>query len=190
MAEKNVSQEPFLIRDGIPQPPDNAPGSPSMQYIHTQWGQVGFLVFFVISALVGITFFFRRTFNIVIYIEIAAGVTILFSFLYQRETVGGSGGPFLRVRFGPLPFGNLLGSCCNNLDLRQVRTIEIIDDLPWYHGYGIRITKYGWMFRLSWMNNKCVKILCDSEKGFVIGTDDPEGLLAACNAARWQADDV
>lgn len=49
--------------------------------------------------------------------------------------------------------------------------------LPWWYGVGIRLTPKGWMWSV-WGFDAVLLHLSDG-KGFLIGTDDPEGLAAA-----------
>ena len=46
----------------------------------------------------------------------------------------------------------------------------------WWYGWGIRLTPNGWMWNLWGLDG--VKLNRTSGKGFVIGTDDPDALLA------------
>ncbi|MDE0171209.1 MAG: hypothetical protein OXS29_17150 [bacterium] len=49
--------------------------------------------------------------------------------------------------------------------------------LPWWYGVGIRLTPKGWMWSV-WGYDTVLLNLSDGS-GFLIGTDDPEGLTAA-----------
>lgn len=48
---------------------------------------------------------------------------------------------------------------------------------PWYFGYGVRLTPYGWMFNVSGLD--AVEVELTSGSRFRIGTDDPQGLVSA-----------
>lgn len=47
----------------------------------------------------------------------------------------------------------------------------------WWYGWGIRWTPHGWMWNVWGLD--AVRLTLASGKGFLIGTDDPEGLVAA-----------
>lgn len=47
----------------------------------------------------------------------------------------------------------------------------------WWYGWGIRWTPHGWMWNVWGLD--AVRLTRTSGKGFLIGTDDPEGLTAA-----------
>lgn len=47
----------------------------------------------------------------------------------------------------------------------------------WYYGWGIRKIRNGWMWNVSGLD--AVELLRGGGRAFRIGTDDPEGLLAA-----------
>ena len=49
--------------------------------------------------------------------------------------------------------------------------------IPWWYGVGIRRTPKGWMWSI-WGLDTVLLTLSDG-RGFLIGTDDPEGLAAA-----------
>lgn len=56
----------------------------------------------------------------------------------------------------------------------------------WYNGWGTRLTSTGWMYRVSGMDTVDLTL---ASGGFRIGTDDPQGLLAAIEQARAQSGD-
>lgn len=49
--------------------------------------------------------------------------------------------------------------------------------IPWWYGIGIRATPKGWMWSI-WGFDTVLLTLANG-KGFLVGTDDPEGLVAA-----------
>lgn len=54
----------------------------------------------------------------------------------------------------------------------------------WYNGWGTRLTSSGWMYRVSGMDTVDLTL---ASGGFRIGTNDPQGLLAAIEQARRRA---
>jgi hypothetical protein len=54
--------------------------------------------------------------------------------------------------------------------------------VPWYHGWGIRLTRKGWLYKVQ--GRHAVRLELASGRGISIGTDEPEELAAAIEAAR------
>ncbi len=61
----------------------------------------------------------------------------------------------------------------------QLSKIEKSESIiyPWWYGYGIRFTPQGVLYNVA--GNKAIKLTFQNGKTSLIGTDDPEGLLAA-----------
>ena len=61
---------------------------------------------------------------------------------------------------------------------KQVPIVEIAAcepiRIPWWHGWGIHLTPYGWLYNVSGLDAVAIK-LRDGRK-FALGTDDPQGL--------------
>ncbi|MBN1402484.1 MAG: hypothetical protein JXA74_16715 [Anaerolineae bacterium] len=62
-------------------------------------------------------------------------------------------------------------------DIRAARAVRN----PWYFGWGIRLTPRGWLFNVSGF--QAVEIELANGRRFRIGTDDPQGLVAAIQMA-------
>jgi hypothetical protein len=77
------------------------------------------------------------------------------------------------VRFGP-------GLIRRRFQLRSIREARAVTN-RWHHGWGIRLTPHGWLFRV-W-GHDAVQIRLDGGRQCRIGTDQPEKLLAAIKAA-------
>jgi hypothetical protein len=64
---------------------------------------------------------------------------------------------------------------------RTIRREEIVAVAPvrvrWYHGWGIRKVRNGWMYNVSGFD--AIELSLVDGASFWIGTDDPDGLLAA-----------
>jgi len=67
-------------------------------------------------------------------------------------------------------------------EIVEVRKVRI----PWYHGFGIRLTGHGWMYRVAGFD--AVEITTFSGTRFRMGTDAPDAALAAIEAARQTAE--
>ena len=49
--------------------------------------------------------------------------------------------------------------------------------IPWWYGWGIRLTPYGWLYNVSGLD--AVAITLRNGRRFALGTDDPHGLAEA-----------
>lgn len=78
-----------------------------------------------------------------------------------------------------------VGFCCGlarrRFDLRTVEKASLTKT-SWLTGWGIRLTPSGWVYNAS--GRGAVRLRFESGKQFTIGTDEPEALLAAIEAAR------
>ncbi len=81
----------------------------------------------------------------------------------------------LRCRFGWSPIGRTF-PLNDILDARAVRN-------PWYFGWGIRWTPYGWLFNVSGV--EAVELKLRNGSRFRIGTDQPQKVVTAIE--RYQA---
>jgi hypothetical protein len=59
------------------------------------------------------------------------------------------------------------------VDIREVRTVRN----SWWNGWGVRKIRNGWMYNVWGLD--AVELELTSGKVFRIGTDDPDGLVAA-----------
>jgi hypothetical protein len=62
------------------------------------------------------------------------------------------------------------------IDLSQIVAVNR-KRVRWFHGWGIRKVPGGWMYNVS--GDDAVEVAVDDGTAFWIGTDDPEGLVAA-----------
>jgi hypothetical protein len=98
-----------------------------------------------------------------------AGLMLAFS----RLTVSIEG-TTLSVGFG-------CGLARRRFDLRTVEKASVTKT-SWLTGWGIRLTPSGWVYNAS--GRQAVRLRFDSGKQFTIGTNEPNALLAAIEAAR------
>jgi hypothetical protein len=78
------------------------------------------------------------------------------------------------VFFGP-------GLIRRSIPLRRVRDVRAVQT-PWYYGWGIRLTPYGWLWNVHGLGG--VEIQFDDGHRFRIGSDEPDKLAAAILEAR------
>lgn len=80
----------------------------------------------------------------------------------------------LRCRFGWGPIGRTF-ALDDIVDARAVRN-------PWYFGWGIRWTPYGWLFNVSGV--EAVELKLRNGSRFRIGTDQPQKVVTAIERYR------
>ena len=79
----------------------------------------------------------------------------------------------LEVRFGP-------GLIRKRFKLNEIQSCHAVK-IPWYHGWGIRLTSNGMLFRVSGF--QAVEINLRTGKRYLIGTDVPQELEEAIRQA-------
>lgn len=79
----------------------------------------------------------------------------------------------LRFRFG-------IGVIGRTFDVHEIVAARAVRN-KWYYGWGIRLTPYGWLYNVSGFD--AVEIRLRSGKRYRIGTDEPEALTTALEAA-------
>jgi hypothetical protein len=72
----------------------------------------------------------------------------------------------LEIRFG-------LGVIRKKFHLKDIESCQVVKN-PWYYGWGIRPTPYGWLYRVS--GSYAVEIRMKTSKRYRIGTDVPHEL--------------
>ena len=64
---------------------------------------------------------------------------------------------------------------------KRVSVAEIVACEPirirWWYGWGIHLTPYGWLYNVSGLD--AVAITLRNGRKLALGTDDPDGLIAA-----------
>ncbi len=138
-----------------------------MGYNHTQrgWVILGFLAF--LAALVGVIVFtvpHETRLTVVSVTALAAVIMVLFSSLTVKVDSQSIG-----LAFGP-------GLIRRTIAIADVASVEGVPT-KWWYGYGIRLTPLGWMWNVS--GQQGVKLTYRNGKSFIIGTDDPDGLVRA-----------
>ena len=80
---------------------------------------------------------------------------------------------YLRLRFG-------VGLIRRQFRLNDIESYEQVRN-KWWYGWGIKLTPHGWMFNVSGFD--AMQIRLKNGRQYRIGTDEPESLLAAIEAA-------
>ncbi len=79
----------------------------------------------------------------------------------------------IEVFFGP-------GLIRRRIDLGRIQDLRIVRT-PWYYGWGIRLTPFGWLWRLWGLDG--VEIQFDDGHCFRVGSDEPDRLASALEHA-------
>jgi hypothetical protein len=79
----------------------------------------------------------------------------------------------LEVRFGP-------GTIRKRFKLNEIESCRVVK-IPWYYGWGIRLTPHGILFRVSGFH--AVEIKLGTGRRYLIGTDVPQELDEAIRQA-------
>ncbi|MBK8914869.1 MAG: hypothetical protein IPM64_09780 [Phycisphaerales bacterium] len=135
----------------------------SPHYEHTQIGWVTLLSCLGGLAAVAGAYAFAPHVIAIGVAALLAACAVLFSTLTVVIRDGA-----LRVHFGP-------GLIRRTIPLARVRSARSVVT-PWYYGWGIRLTPWGWLWNVSGL--RAVELLLDNGQTFRIGTDDPEKLAA------------
>jgi hypothetical protein len=76
---------------------------------------------------------------------------------------------------------SLEASFATGLIRKKVPLAEIAECEPirirWWYGWGIHLTPYGWLYNVSGLDAVVITLRNDGK--FALGTDDPQGLVAA-----------
>jgi hypothetical protein len=100
-----------------------------------------------------------------------AFVALMLAFSRLSVTVEGTR---LSVGFGA-------GLARRRIDVRTIEKASLVKT-SWLAGWGIRLTPSGWLYN-AW-GRDAVQLRFSTGKRFTIGTDEPEALLIAIEAAR------
>jgi hypothetical protein len=142
-----------------------------MRYEHTQTGHVLIYGLFVAALAFGFARFFQTapareiSFVISILLLITIGAFYKLTITIDGETLYGS-------------FG--IGLVRKKVALAEIASCEAIR-IRWWYGWGIHLTPYGWLYNVAGWN--AVAIMLRNGRRFALGTDDPQGLAAAIQAA-------
>ncbi len=140
----------------------------SKAYCHTQRGLLQLILLVAAIACLAGAWFNRSSPPSGVVLLIAAAAVILLSFAFGALTIA-DGGDRLLVRFGPLVIFR------KEIPYREIETVERARS-PLLAGLGIHWTPRGWLWNVGGLD--CVRIVLRGGKGMLLGTDDPDGLLA------------
>jgi hypothetical protein len=136
------------------------------RYEHTQigqtiiWGVLGATAFVAIAGTLA-----RGSPGALLIIEV---ILLICAVLFCKLTIKIENGT-LRAWFGP-------GHVRKAVAIAEIAKCEPVR-IPWWYGWGIRLTPYGWLYNVSGLD--AVVITLRNGSKFALGTDDPHGLAAA-----------
>ena len=139
------------------------------RYEHTQVGYVIIVAIVAVMVLIGIILATAGinwiAIAVLVIIAIALALFPSLTVVIQEEE--------LEVRFGS-------GVIRKRFKLNEIESCQTVK-IPWYYGWGIRMTPQGLLFRVSGFN--AVDIKLRTGKRFRIGTDVPQELEEAIRQA-------
>jgi hypothetical protein len=148
-----------------------------VQYRHTQIGYmviipIGIVLFIIVALFMIIA---SSIYNRLIIFPgfIFAVILSLTILLFYRLTIIITNDN-LEIRFG-------IGLIRKRFPLKDIDHVQIVKN-PWYYGWGIHFTPYGWLYNISGFD--AVQVKMTSGKSFRVGTDDPVGLETAIRQAK------
>ena len=141
------------------------------RYEHTQTGYVMVLVLFVGAYAVASSRFFEastaRQISLVISILLLITIVVFYKLTITIDDEA------LCASFG-------IGLIRKKLPVSDIAGCEPIR-IPWWYGWGIYLTPEGWLYNVAGWD--AVAITLRDGRKFALGTDDPDGLIAAVRAA-------
>ena len=139
------------------------------RYEHTQVGY--FIIVAIVATMVAIGIIMANGgVNWIAAVVLVVLVVVLA--LFHSLTVIISGEELV-VQFGP-------GAIRRRFKLNEIESCQAVR-IPWYYGWGIRLTPQGMVFRVSGFH--AVQIRLNTGREFVIGTDVPQELEEAIRQA-------
>lgn len=136
-------------------------------YKHTQLGYTTFFTFTVVAILIvsSNNLSFENTYVPIAMLSIISVLFCSLTIEVKKEAITWHFGPyFWRKRIDPA----------------EIARVEIVTN-PWWFGWGIRWTKFGWLYNVSGL--QAVQVTKKNGKAIRLGTDDPNGLSKAINEA-------
>jgi hypothetical protein len=75
----------------------------------------------------------------------------------------------VRMFFGP-------GLISRSIPFTRIREVSVVQT-PWYYGWGIRLTRWGWLWRVYGLGG--VEFEFNNGRRFRLGSDEPDKLAEA-----------
>ncbi len=139
------------------------------RYEHTQVGYLIIAAMAAVMVLIGVVLANAGINWIAVGVLVVIAIALV---LFSSLTVV-IGEDEVEARFGP-------GLISKRFKLNEIQSCQAVK-IPWYHGWGIRLTPHGMLFRVSGFD--AVEIKLRTGKKFRIGTDVPQELEEAIRQA-------
>jgi hypothetical protein len=139
------------------------------RYEHTQVGYV--IIVGIVAAMVAIGIIIANTGSNWIAIAVLVVLAVVLVLFHGLTVVINE--EELVVQFG-------LGTIRKRFKLNEIESCEAVR-IPWYYGWGIRLTPQGMVFRVSGF--RAVHVRLTTGKEYLIGTDVPQELEEAIRQA-------
>ena len=151
-----------------------------MSYRHTQHGSYVVPLFLVLAAaLLVVVAFSSAALSSLLVVTVTVVIIRVVLVAFSRLTVSVEGEE-MTVAFR-------WGWPVRRIDLGEVHRVDQVRN-KWWYGFGVRLTPDGWMYNVWGLD--AVLLNFRDGKTFLIGTDDPEALLAAVNETVGWAPEV
>lgn len=148
-------------------------------YRHAQFGKpiaIG-TVAGLVAAIVLVASLSSRTLTAVPWLVPTLFVVIVVGYLLFFRLVVSVDRGRVRAAFG-------IGWIAKEIPLSDIVAADIVRTRLWW-GWGIHWTPAGWLYNVG--GRRAVRLVMASERPIMIGSDEPEALLAAIEAARGSA---
>ncbi len=139
------------------------------RYKHTQFGY--FITIAIVAAMVAIGIIMTNTGVDWVATTVLVVLAVIVVLFHSLTVV--IGGEELVVQFGP-------GVIRKRFKLNEIESCQVIR-IPWYYGWGIRVTPQGMVFRVSGFHAVQIRLITGRE--YLIGTDVPQELQEAIRQA-------
>jgi hypothetical protein len=139
------------------------------RYEHTQIGYLTVCALFLVAVFVAITGIVAPSDRGVLRINATVELILLIcAIVFSKLTIN--------VDEETLRACLAMGLICKKVPLAEITECEPIR-IRWWYGWGIHLTPYGWLYNVSGLD--AVAITLRDGRKFALGTDDPQGLVAA-----------
>ncbi len=138
-------------------------------YRHTQFGYVMVALNMAVFLIVVLFMPHRLPWPV---LPLVVAVLVLITLIFGWLTVG--------IRDGRLFIGFGIGLIRKSYPISGIRSCRPVRN-SWTYGWGIRMTPHGWLYNVSGLD--AVEIVLGDQKKVRVGTDEPEALCRAIDAA-------
>jgi len=139
------------------------------RYEHTQVGY--FITIAIVAAMVAIGIIMANTGVNWIATAVLVVLAVVVALFHSLTVI--ISGEELVVKFGP-------GVISKRFKLNEIESCQAVR-IPWYYGWGIRLTPQGMVFRVSGFHAVQIRLITGKE--YLIGTDVPQELEEAIRQA-------